>query len=145
MTIWREPSAAGIRDSGRQPRVHQIHRPDPQEFSALQPHLLNVIALNVIVGISDILDSFCIFVWYSHFEFFLKCHHQLNQVERVCSQVLNKTCLLCDLLCISEALSVRVGDVRVVNGLAKSVRVIGKGNRERMVPLPEAFGQVFGF
>jgi site-specific recombinase XerD len=25
------------------------------------------------------------------------------------------------------------------------VRVIGKGNRERLVPLPEAFGQVFGF
>jgi integrase/recombinase XerD len=32
-----------------------------------------------------------------------------------------------------------------VNGVAKSVRVIGKGNRERLVPLPEAFGQVFGF
>jgi integrase/recombinase XerD len=25
------------------------------------------------------------------------------------------------------------------------VRVIGKGNRERLVPLPEAFGQVSGF
>jgi integrase/recombinase XerD len=46
---------------------------------------------------------------------------------------------------ISEALSVRVRDVRVVNGVARSVRVIGKGNRERMVPLPESFGQVFGF
>jgi integrase/recombinase XerD len=46
---------------------------------------------------------------------------------------------------ISEALSVRVRDVRVVNGVAKSVRVIGKGNRERLVPLPEAFGQVSGF
>ena len=33
----------------------------------------------------------------------------------------------------------------MVNGVAKSVRVIGKGNRERLVPLPEAFGQVFGF
>jgi integrase/recombinase XerD len=32
-----------------------------------------------------------------------------------------------------------------VNGVAKSVRIIGKGNRERMVPLPESFGQVFGF
>jgi integrase/recombinase XerD len=46
---------------------------------------------------------------------------------------------------ISEALSVRVRDVRVVDGLAKSVRVIGKGDRERMVPLPKEFGQVFGF
>jgi integrase/recombinase XerD len=45
----------------------------------------------------------------------------------------------------SEALQVRIRDVRVVNGVAKSVRVIGKGNRERLVPLPEAFGQVFGF
>jgi site-specific recombinase XerD len=25
------------------------------------------------------------------------------------------------------------------------VRVIGKGDKERLVPLPEAFGQVFGF
>ncbi len=33
----------------------------------------------------------------------------------------------------------------MVDGAAKSVRVIGKGNRERMVPLPESFGQVFGF
>lgn len=33
-----------------------------------------------------------------------------------------------------------VQDVQVVNGAAKSVRVIGKGNRERMVPLPESFG-----
>ena len=33
----------------------------------------------------------------------------------------------------------------MVNGVAKSVCVIGKGNRERLVPLPEAFGQVFGF
>jgi integrase/recombinase XerD len=42
-------------------------------------------------------------------------------------------------------LLVRVRDVRVVNGVVKSVRVIGKGNRERLVPLPESFGQVFGF
>jgi integrase/recombinase XerD len=35
--------------------------------------------------------------------------------------------------------------VRVVNGVVKSVRVIGEGNRERLVPLPESFGQVFGF
>jgi integrase/recombinase XerD len=46
---------------------------------------------------------------------------------------------------ITEALSVRVRDVRVVDGLAKSLRVIGKGNRERLVPLPKEFGHVFGF
>ena len=45
---------------------------------------------------------------------------------------------------ISEALSLRVRDVRQVSGVAKSVRVIGKGNKERMVPLPDTFGQVFG-
>jgi len=45
---------------------------------------------------------------------------------------------------ISEALSLRMRDVRQVNGVAKSVRVIGKGNKERVVPLPDAFGQVFG-
>jgi integrase/recombinase XerD len=32
-----------------------------------------------------------------------------------------------------------------VNGVAKSVRIIGKGNRERLVPLPKDFDQVFGF
>ena len=32
-----------------------------------------------------------------------------------------------------------------MEGTAKSVRVIGKGDKERLVPLPEAFGQVFGF
>lgn len=46
---------------------------------------------------------------------------------------------------ISEALAVKVRDVRVANGIAKSVRVIGKGNKERSVPLPEAFGEVFGY
>ena len=46
---------------------------------------------------------------------------------------------------ISEALAVRVRDIRQVDGVAKSVRVIGKGNKERIVPLPEAFGQVFGY
>lgn len=45
---------------------------------------------------------------------------------------------------LSEALAVRVRDVRVVAGVAKSVRVIGKGNKERLIPLPAAFGQVFG-
>jgi integrase/recombinase XerD len=46
---------------------------------------------------------------------------------------------------ITEALGIRVRDVRVADGIAKSVRVIGKGNRERLVPLPKDFGQVFGF
>lgn len=45
---------------------------------------------------------------------------------------------------ISEALGLRVRDVRQVNGVAKVVRVIGKGNKERSVPLPDTFGQVFG-
>ena len=43
---------------------------------------------------------------------------------------------------ISEALGLKVRDVRVVDGVAKQVRVIGKGNKERQVPLPEAFGRV---
>ncbi len=46
---------------------------------------------------------------------------------------------------ISEALGLKVSDVRLVDGTARSVRVIGKGDKERLVPLPEAFGQVFGF
>ena len=46
---------------------------------------------------------------------------------------------------ISEALGLKVADVRLVDGAARSVRVIGKGNKERWVPLPAAFGQVFGF
>jgi integrase/recombinase XerD len=46
---------------------------------------------------------------------------------------------------ITEALGVRVRDVRVADGIARSVRVIGKGNRERLVPLPKDFSQVFGF
>ncbi len=42
---------------------------------------------------------------------------------------------------ISEALSLKVSDIRVVDGVAKSVRVIGKGDKERQVPLPESFGR----
>ena len=38
-----------------------------------------------------------------------------------------------------------MADVRLVDGTARSVRVIGKDNKERWAPLPEAFGQVFGF
>lgn len=45
---------------------------------------------------------------------------------------------------ISEALSLRVRDVTVVAGMAQKVRVIGKGNKERVVPLPPAFGVVLG-
>ena len=46
---------------------------------------------------------------------------------------------------ISEALSLKAADVRILDGTAKSVRVIGKGDKERLVPLPGAFGAVFGF
>jgi integrase/recombinase XerD len=45
---------------------------------------------------------------------------------------------------LSEALSVRVRDVRVVAGMARSVRIIGKGNKERLIPLPQPFGQILG-
>lgn len=43
---------------------------------------------------------------------------------------------------ISEALGLKIRDARVVDGVAKSIRVIGKGNKERQVPLPESFGRV---
>ncbi len=43
---------------------------------------------------------------------------------------------------ISEALSLKVQHIRVVDGVAKHLRVIGKGNKERQVPLPESFGRV---
>ncbi len=46
---------------------------------------------------------------------------------------------------ISEALALKAPDVRILDGAAKSVRVIGKGDKERLVPLPEAFGAVLGF
>ncbi|WP_201764914.1 hypothetical protein [Methylotuvimicrobium buryatense] len=39
-------------------------------------------------------------------------------------------------------MSLKTADVRVVDGAAKSVRAIGKGNKERQVPLPESFGRV---
>lgn len=45
---------------------------------------------------------------------------------------------------IGEALALKVRDVRLAAGIAKSVRVIGKGDKERAVPLPPAFGQTFG-
>ena len=43
---------------------------------------------------------------------------------------------------ISEALGLKVQHIRVVDGVAKHLRVIGKGNKERQVPLPEPFGRV---
>jgi site-specific recombinase XerD len=43
---------------------------------------------------------------------------------------------------ISEALGLKVQHIRIVDGVAKHVRVVGKGNKERLVPLPEAFGRV---
>lgn len=43
---------------------------------------------------------------------------------------------------ISEALGLRVRHVSVADGVAKHVRVIGKGDKERQVPLPESFGWV---
>ncbi len=43
---------------------------------------------------------------------------------------------------ISEALSLKISNIRVIDGVAKAVRVIGKGNKERQVPLPESFGRV---
>jgi len=43
---------------------------------------------------------------------------------------------------ISEALSLKIADIRIVDGVARSVRVIGKGNKERQIPLPESFGRV---
>jgi integrase/recombinase XerD len=46
---------------------------------------------------------------------------------------------------IGEALCLKIADVRILDGLAKSVRVIGKGDKERLVPLPGSFGAVFGF
>ncbi|SDX68925.1 integrase/recombinase XerD [Thiocapsa roseopersicina] len=45
---------------------------------------------------------------------------------------------------ISEALGLKVKDVRMTNHVAKSVRVVGKGNKERIVPLPVVFGAAFG-
>ena len=46
---------------------------------------------------------------------------------------------------ISETLALKAADVRILDGTAKSVQVIGKGDKERLVPLPGAFGAVFGF
>ncbi|MGB8170149.1 MAG: tyrosine-type recombinase/integrase [Chthoniobacteraceae bacterium] len=44
---------------------------------------------------------------------------------------------------ISEAIGLKVQDIRVVDGVAKSIRVIGKGNKERLVPVPDSFARVF--
>jgi site-specific recombinase XerD len=45
---------------------------------------------------------------------------------------------------ISEALGLKVQDIRNVDGVARSIRVIGKGNKERLVPVPDSFGRVLG-
>ena len=45
---------------------------------------------------------------------------------------------------ISEALTLKFSDVRSVDGILKSIQVIGKGDKQRQIPLPEAFGQAFG-
>ncbi len=45
---------------------------------------------------------------------------------------------------ISEALALRVRDVTLAGVAAKKVRTIGKGDKERTVPLPAAFGAVLG-
>ena len=37
---------------------------------------------------------------------------------------------------VSEALGLKVADVRLVDGTARSVRVIGKGNKERLDGVP---------
>ncbi len=43
-----------------------------------------------------------------------------------------------------EALALKAQDVHITHGIARSVRVIGKGDKERVVPLPEFFGQHLG-
>ena len=45
---------------------------------------------------------------------------------------------------ISEALKMKVMDVYIVNGTAQTVRTVGKGNKERVVPIPEKFGSRLG-
>ena len=45
---------------------------------------------------------------------------------------------------LTESLDLKVGDVRVSDGIAKFIRVIGKGDKERLVPLPAPFGEKFG-
>lgn len=39
-----------------------------------------------------------------------------------------------------KALGLKVADVRLVDSAVKSMRLIGKGNKERIVPLLAAFG-----
>jgi integrase/recombinase XerD len=45
---------------------------------------------------------------------------------------------------LGEALGLRVRQVSLEHEVARSVRVIGKGNKERIVPLPAAFGRALG-
>lgn len=43
-------------------------------------------------------------------------------------------------LCISETLDLKITDGRLVEGAAKSARVIAKGDQERIMPLPGSPG-----
>ena len=72
-------------------------------------------------------------------------HHQKRMTETRRRYEMLFGLLLNSGLRISEALGLKVSDVRLVEGITKSVRVIGKGNKERLVPLPASFAQVFGF
>ena len=72
-------------------------------------------------------------------------HHQERMTETRRRDELLFGLLLNSGLRISEALHLKASDVRLVAGTAQSVRVVGKGDKERLVPLPEAFGAVFGF
>ncbi len=53
--------------------------------------------------------------------------------------------LLNSRLCISETLDLKISDGRLVEGTAKSARVIGQGDQERIMPLPRKSGVLFEF
>ena len=44
---------------------------------------------------------------------------------------------------ISEALALKFSDLRFLDDKVKSIQVIGKGDKQRQIPLPENFGKVF--
>ena len=48
-------------------------------------------------------------------------------------------------LCINETLNLKISDGRLVEGTAKSARVIGQGDQERIMPLPRKSGVTFEF
>jgi integrase/recombinase XerD len=41
---------------------------------------------------------------------------------------------------ISEALKLKYSDIHQINNTVKSITVIGKGDKQRQIPLPEKFG-----